>query len=77
LNDSHPATRGERVDEMIRQAEAVLAELPPAESRRRLLQMAILRRDEVLLDGVLRALGRHAPEAPSRRRFTSHSRLKV
>ncbi len=72
----HPAERGERVEGKIRQVQALLAQLPNADSRRRLVEVAILRRDEVLLDGLLIELRRHSPAAPARRRFSSHPRLK-
>ncbi len=45
--------RSERIDRKLRIAAALLADLPPNDSRARLLRTAIVRRDEVLLDGLL------------------------
>jgi hypothetical protein len=73
---TRPVTRGERIEEKLRLAESLLAQLPESDSRVRLLRVAVVRRDEVLLDGILADLGRHAPEAPVRRRLSSHPRLK-
>jgi len=53
---SASATR-DRLDAKLRTGRAVLAQLPAADDRARLLHVAIMRRDEALLDGVLEALG--------------------
>lgn len=45
--------RGERIDHKIRAARRILDALAPNDRRRRLLHAAIVRRDEVLLDGLL------------------------
>jgi hypothetical protein len=50
------ASRG-RLDAKLKLAREVLAKLPAADDRGRLLHIAIMRRDEALLDGVLAALG--------------------
>jgi hypothetical protein len=44
----------------------VLANLPPGDDRARLLHVAIMRRDESLLDGVLSSLGIKDSSPPSR-----------
>jgi hypothetical protein len=44
----------------------VLASLPPGDDRARLLHVAIMRRDESLLDGVLASLGIKDSSPPSR-----------
>jgi hypothetical protein len=75
--DAHPAARGVRVDEKVRQAQALLDTLGPSDPRGRLIRVAIIRRDETLLDGLLAEAQRHIPEAPPRRRFSSHPRLKA
>jgi hypothetical protein len=54
----------ERLEAKLRTARAVLAELPLADERGRLLHIAIMRRDEALLDGVLSALGIERPSVP-------------
>jgi hypothetical protein len=57
---SSPTSAGaarERLEAKLRTARAVLADLPAADDRARLLHVAIMRRDEALLDGVLSALG--------------------
>ncbi len=74
---AHPAERGERVDEKIRQIELLLTQVSPTDPRRRLIAVAILRRDEVLLDGLLADLRRHRPATPPVRRLSSHPRLKI
>jgi hypothetical protein len=53
---SASATR-DRLEAKLRTGRAVLAGLPAADDRARLLHVAIMRRDEALLDGVLAALG--------------------
>jgi hypothetical protein len=53
---SASATR-DRLEAKLRSGRAVLAALPAADDRARLLHVAIMRRDEALLDGVLSALG--------------------
>ncbi|MBN2195687.1 MAG: hypothetical protein JW751_22895 [Polyangiaceae bacterium] len=45
--------RGVRIDAKIEQARIVLEELDPSDPRIRLLRLALIRRDEVLLDGLL------------------------
>lgn len=47
----------ERLEAKLRTARAVLDDLPASDERARLLHIAIMRRDEALLDGVLGALG--------------------
>ncbi|HOU90978.1 MAG TPA: hypothetical protein PLU22_08030 [Polyangiaceae bacterium] len=49
----HPLDRNARIDEKIRLLVAALAELPAPDPRVRLARLAALRRDEVLLDGLL------------------------
>jgi hypothetical protein len=49
------ATR-ERLEAKLRTARAVLGTLPATDDRARLLHIAIVRRDEALLEGVLAAL---------------------
>lgn len=56
--------RDVRVDQKIREAEILLADCPPNDARRRLLQAASLRRDEGLVDAILSTLR----EAPGSRR---------
>jgi hypothetical protein len=53
---SAAATR-DRLEAKLRTARNVLAKLPATDDRARLLHVAIMRRDEALLDGVLAALG--------------------
>jgi hypothetical protein len=53
---SASATR-DRLEAKLRTGRAVLASLPAADDRARLLHVAIMRRDESLLDGVLAAIG--------------------
>jgi hypothetical protein len=50
------ATR-DRLEQKLRKGRAVLAGLPAGDDRARLLHVAIMRRDESLLDGVLSSLG--------------------
>jgi hypothetical protein len=53
-----PSTRARtlRVNAKIEQARAVIAKLDPEGLRARLLRIAMVRRDEVLLTGILRSL---------------------
>lgn len=60
---SASATR-DRLEAKLRTARSVLAALSAADDRARLLHMAIVRRDEALLDGVLSALGVGTGGAP-------------
>jgi len=53
----------ERLEAKLRAARNVLATLPASDDRARLLHVAIMRRDESLLEGVLAALG--VPTVPS------------
>jgi hypothetical protein len=54
---SSPApTLNERLEHKVQTAMALLAKLPPNDPRARLLHVAVLRRDEALLDGVLSEL---------------------
>jgi hypothetical protein len=46
-------TRTERVESKLRLAKTLLGVLPPDSSETRLLRIAMIRRDEVLLDGLL------------------------
>ncbi|HEV8247631.1 MAG TPA: hypothetical protein VGP93_17775 [Polyangiaceae bacterium] len=48
----------ERLERKLRHAKQLLSELPAGDERARLLSVAVLRRDEALLDGVLAELGR-------------------
>jgi hypothetical protein len=59
------ATR-ERLDAKLRTARAVLATLPTTDDRARLLHIAIRRRDESLLEGVLAALKVGESKPPGR-----------
>jgi hypothetical protein len=52
-----------RIDQKFREAEVLLAGAQPNDTRRRLLQAAILRRDEGLVDAILSTL---RPPASSR-----------
>jgi hypothetical protein len=54
---SASADRSERLEQTLRTARALLASLPSDHPRARLLRIAIVRRDEVVLDGILQALG--------------------
>jgi hypothetical protein len=51
------AERSARIAAKIRRAERLMRELRPADPRLRLLCSAILRKDEVLLDAVMRSRG--------------------
>ncbi len=56
---SQPGTADERhsrIDQKIRIAKILLEDLPAGAPRARLLRVAIVRRDEVLLDGILEEL---------------------
>jgi hypothetical protein len=61
---SHSSTRpavgslDDRLEQKMRKAGALLQNLPPSDSRVRLLYVAIMRRDEALLDGVLAELNK-------------------
>jgi hypothetical protein len=57
----------ERLEAKLRTARALLGDLPASDERARLLHVAVMRRDEALLDGVLGALGvqrRSVPPPP-------------
>lgn len=55
----------DRLEAKLNLARNVLANLPSTDDRARLLHVAIMRRDEALLDGVLSALGvRSGPSVP-------------
>src|SRR5690349_3156866 len=65
-----PASAGaprERLEAKLKLGRQVLAGLPAADDRARLLHVAIMRRDEALLDGVLAALGADKTPPPSAR----------
>jgi hypothetical protein len=47
----------DRLEQKLRRGRAILASLPAGDDRSRLLHVAIVRRDEALLDGVLASLG--------------------
>lgn len=47
-----------RMESKLAHAEALLAVLPPHDPRARLLQVAMLRQDEALLDGIVATLER-------------------
>jgi hypothetical protein len=49
---------GERLDQKLRLASVLMRDLPPTDTRVRLLNIAIMRRDEALLDGVLAELNK-------------------
>lgn len=51
-------TPHERLERKLRLGQRLLAELPASHEHARLLSIAVMRRDEALLDGVLKALGR-------------------
>lgn len=48
----------DRLEKKVLKAGALLRDLPPTDSRVRLLHVAIMRRDEALLDGVLAELNK-------------------
>jgi hypothetical protein len=60
--DLNAPPREVRIDQKIREAEALLAGAQANDARRRLLQAAILRRDEGLVDAILSTL-REAPRS--------------
>jgi len=60
------AAARERLESKLRVAQALFQSLPPGHVQGRLLQVAILRRDESLLDGVLAALGAAKSIPPAR-----------
>ena len=51
-------SRDERMEQKLRVATALVRDLPPTDTRVRLLNIAIMRRDESLLDGVLAELNK-------------------
>jgi hypothetical protein len=55
----------ERLDSKLAEARALLARLEPQDARARLLHIAMLRRDEALLDGILAELA--LPPRPTHR----------
>lgn len=57
----------QRMEYKIIAAKELLAKLEPQDARARLLQIAVLRRDEALLDGILAELAT-APTSPRRSR---------
>jgi len=58
------ASRSLRLERKLRMAAVLLADLAPLDDRGRLLRIAIVRRDEVLLDGILGALQAQRPPTP-------------
>ncbi len=59
-SSTRPATgsRDDRIEQKVRVATALMRDLPPTDTRVRLLNIAIMRRDESLLDGVLAELNK-------------------
>lgn len=55
-----PGSLDARIDHKLRLATALMRDLPITDSRVRLLHIAIMRRDEALLDGVLAELNKPA-----------------
>jgi hypothetical protein len=51
-------SRDDRIEQKLRVATALVRNLPPTDTRVRLLNIAIMRRDESLLDGVLAELNK-------------------
>jgi hypothetical protein len=51
-------TSHERLEQKLKLGQKLLNELPASNEHARLLSIAVMRRDEALLDGVLAALGR-------------------
>lgn len=51
-------SRDDRIEQKVRVASALMRNLPPTDTRVRLLNIAIMRRDESLLDGVLAELNK-------------------
>ncbi|MEO8903982.1 MAG: hypothetical protein ABI488_16750, partial [Polyangiaceae bacterium] len=66
-----PFSLAERLETKLAEAAALLAKLEPQDARSRLLHIAMLRRDEALLDGILAELALPAqpprPPRPPRR----------
>lgn len=60
-----PDERVSRIDQKIRIARILLEDLPPEAPSARLLRVAVVRRDEVLLDGILEGLQAQAKAASS------------
>lgn len=64
---SHSSTRpavgslDERLERKVRLATSLLKNVPPTDTRARLLNIALMRRDESLLDGVLAELNKPSP----------------
>ena len=64
MRRSHSSTRpvvgslDDRIEQKVRLALALMQNLPPTDTRVRLLNIAIMRRDEALLDGVLAELNK-------------------
>ena len=58
----------DRLEQKLRRGRAVLASLPAGDDRARLLHVAIMRRDESLLDGVLSSLGVIVDSTPPKSR---------
>jgi hypothetical protein len=56
-----------RLEAKLKTARALLEKLSAADDRARLLHIAIVRRDESLLDGVLASLGAVVPSVPPSR----------
>jgi hypothetical protein len=56
-------SRDERIEQKLRVAMALMRDVPPTDTRMRLLNIAIMRRDESLLDGVLAELNKPLPSA--------------
>ena len=50
-----------RLEAKLAHARALLASMPAVDDRARLLHIAVIRRDEALLDGVLASLGAQLP----------------
>jgi hypothetical protein len=60
---TRPATKGsldERIEQKLRVASLLARDLPASDARVRLLNIAVMRRDEALLDGVLAELNKPA-----------------
>jgi hypothetical protein len=54
-------SRDDRIEQKLRLASALMRNLPATDTRVRLLNIAIMRRDESLLDGVLAELNKPLP----------------
>jgi hypothetical protein len=68
LKRSHSSTRpaapgslDDRIEQKVRLATALMRDLPMSDARVRLVHIAIMRRDESLLDGVLAELNKPPP----------------